>query len=651
MATDGELVQRAREGDHEAFGQLVDRYRDMVYGLGYHLTGEFEAARDLAQEAFVQAYIKLRQLRAPERFAGWLRQITLNLRRTQLRRREVVTVALEAEDQLSSPNPQPSETEVVVREALSKLRSPERLALTLRYISGYSHSEIGEFLGVRPETVKARLARARQHLRKEVMAMVDDTFGIKKLPEEFTKETVETAIRRAEEHLRQGRFGAALQEYEGVLKQNADYVPALLGMGIAQKMVGQEEEALRHFRRVVELDHANEEARGEMVHILGGRHDRIEEVIALEEQMLRLHPEQAYLHVDLASNLIVLQRYCEAEEHVRKALEEEPGNLTARIVQGDLLAFQGRYDEAVTVLEDAAPALAESEPYRIAHEWNRLELATVQCAAGRYDEAIETARNLLLLPEQSRVDRLVERCLQVIERCHHLTDRADAFADLCRDIREQTTHRNKADRLTWYLALFLESRLRGEEASAEFRRLGAIPARCWRVAAPFDNREGRGMATAYLPEQRVDLDDLDVGKDGRQIGWLRPVTNGAGSELNFVNQVQVNPFFFQWSLGYAVLKVISPTKREARFHFGAGGWTQIWVNGESIFLARTCAGVPDSDTAPLKLKRGENEVLVKVGVHDASPSLRGEYYYWSLFSRITHPDGEPMRDLRFPLAE
>ncbi len=68
--TDGQLVGRVRSGDREAFGDLVGRYRDMVYGLGYHLTNDFEEARDLAQEAFVQAYLKLGQLRDPDRFSG-----------------------------------------------------------------------------------------------------------------------------------------------------------------------------------------------------------------------------------------------------------------------------------------------------------------------------------------------------------------------------------------------------------------------------------------------------------------------------------------------------------------------------------------------------------------------------------------------------
>jgi hypothetical protein len=100
-----------------------------------------------------------------------------------------------------------------------------------------------------------------------------------------------------------------------------------------------------------------------------------------------------------------------------------------------------------------------------------------------------------------------------------------------------------------------------------------------------------------------------------------------------------------------VLRIVCPAKREAVFRFGAGGWSHLWLNGESVFLARTCVGVPDFDSVALKLKRGENNLLVKVGVHGASPSMRAEQYYWSLFSRITDADGEPMRDLRFPLGE
>lgn len=188
--TDGQLVEQARAGDKMAFGDLVDRYRDMVYGLGYHLTGNFEDARDLAQEAFVQGYLKLSQLHEPGKFSSWLRQIALNVHRMRRRSPAPITLPLDEEIEMK-PRHEPSEIETVVQEALAKLREPERLALTLHYINGYTQSEIGGFLGVQPATVKTRLARARQHLRKEIMAMVEDTFDKNKLPAEFRENVIQ----------------------------------------------------------------------------------------------------------------------------------------------------------------------------------------------------------------------------------------------------------------------------------------------------------------------------------------------------------------------------------------------------------------------------------------------------------------------------
>jgi RNA polymerase sigma-70 factor (ECF subfamily) len=223
-------VERVRQGDREAFGALVDRYRDMVYGLGYHLTGEFEAARDLAQEAFVQAYLKLSDLREPERFAGWLRQIAVNLHRMQRRRRQSASVPLDEEAEPAREH-WPSEIEVAVREALSRLRAPERLTITLHYIDGYSHAEIGDFLGVRAETVKARLARAREHLREEMANMVEETFERRALGDEFRREVLcdidrlaETVRRAAPDELRD----LVASRYGDLLREVRDGLPAAL---------------------------------------------------------------------------------------------------------------------------------------------------------------------------------------------------------------------------------------------------------------------------------------------------------------------------------------------------------------------------------------------------------------------------------------
>jgi RNA polymerase sigma-70 factor (ECF subfamily) len=195
VTTDAELVRRTRDGDREAFGELADRYRDMVYGLGYHLTRDFEAARDLAQEAFVQAFTKLDQLREPGKFAGWLRRIAHSVHRDGLRRRELTTVALEEDAHAGRSRERASEAELAVRLALERLREPDRLALTLHYIDGYTHAEIGSFLGIEREAVKTRVARARKRLQGKVIEMVEDVFREHALPPEFSKDVV-SAVNR-----------------------------------------------------------------------------------------------------------------------------------------------------------------------------------------------------------------------------------------------------------------------------------------------------------------------------------------------------------------------------------------------------------------------------------------------------------------------
>jgi len=68
-------------------------------------------------------------------------------------------------------------------------------------------------------------------------------------------------------------------------------------------------------------------------------------------------------------------------------------------------------------------------------------------------------------------------------------------------------------------------------------------------------------------------------------------------------------------------------------------------------LCATAVGTPDGEVVPITPKPGRNELLVKIGMRRAGPTTRGEYYYWSLFSRVTDNQGEPIKDLQFPMAD
>ena len=184
--TDADIVDRVRAGDSEAYSQLVGRYQNAVYGLVYHHLQNFEGARDVAQEAFVRAYLHLEQLREPAKFGPWLRQVAVN-ECHMWQRRQRTTELLDADPAMPDQVEQ-VETRLMIREALDCLSEASRLTLTLFYMQSYSLQEIAAFLEVPITTVKSRLRNARARLRKELMQMVEDTLKHEPLPENFAEQ-------------------------------------------------------------------------------------------------------------------------------------------------------------------------------------------------------------------------------------------------------------------------------------------------------------------------------------------------------------------------------------------------------------------------------------------------------------------------------
>src|SRR5215213_4123479 len=100
---DAELIERVRAGDREAFGPLVARHQGRIYQLCYRVAGNSPDAEDLAHETFVEAYLKLEQLREPAKFGAWLRALALNLCRMWYRRRQREAGALLEEPAQAEP--------------------------------------------------------------------------------------------------------------------------------------------------------------------------------------------------------------------------------------------------------------------------------------------------------------------------------------------------------------------------------------------------------------------------------------------------------------------------------------------------------------------------------------------------------------------
>ena len=183
------LVRQAQSGDRDAFGALVEQFQPTVYAIALRRLGNASDALELTQEVFLHVLERITQLREPERFAGWLRQVAVRMAINRATRRvappSVESGILEgASLQSDDPLDQLIDRERAehVWAALGRLKSMDREALDAFYIRGHSLVEIAEMLDVPLGTVKRRLHTARKRLKMELEASVVD-------PEEWTSES------------------------------------------------------------------------------------------------------------------------------------------------------------------------------------------------------------------------------------------------------------------------------------------------------------------------------------------------------------------------------------------------------------------------------------------------------------------------------
>ncbi|MGP0065053.1 MAG: RNA polymerase sigma factor [Isosphaeraceae bacterium] len=176
------LVGRAQRGDREAFGELVEQFQPTVYAIALRRLANASDALELTQEVFLHVLRRIGQLREPERFAGWLRQVAVRMAINRATRRvsppsvEVGILEGAASEHSDEPLDQLISRERSERlwAALGRLKALDREALDAFYIRGHSLLEIAEMLDVPLGTVKRRLHTARKRLKLELEASVAD---------------------------------------------------------------------------------------------------------------------------------------------------------------------------------------------------------------------------------------------------------------------------------------------------------------------------------------------------------------------------------------------------------------------------------------------------------------------------------------------
>jgi RNA polymerase sigma-70 factor (ECF subfamily) len=176
------LIRDARDGDLDSFNRLVLAYQDVVFNQAYRVMGEYEAAQDATQEAFISAYRKLGSYRGGS-FRAWLLRIVTNACYDELRRRKRrPTTPLEPVDSydeeiqsprwMADPGEKPEDTVTraelsdAIQHCLDELPIDFRTAVVLVDIQGMNYAEAAAVVGTPLGTIKSRLARARRGLRQ-----------------------------------------------------------------------------------------------------------------------------------------------------------------------------------------------------------------------------------------------------------------------------------------------------------------------------------------------------------------------------------------------------------------------------------------------------------------------------------------------------
>jgi RNA polymerase sigma-70 factor, ECF subfamily len=185
------FIERLRDRDLAAFEELVARFERPVYGLCFRLLGDAEEARDAAQETFLKVYRGLGGFRAQSGLKTWIYRIAINQAMNQQRwwrrrhRDETISLDLTRGDSettigsmlaghASSPEALAiqSESEGRIMQALGEIKQEYRIALVLREIEELSYEEIAVTLGISIGTVKSRIARGREELRRRVKDLI-----------------------------------------------------------------------------------------------------------------------------------------------------------------------------------------------------------------------------------------------------------------------------------------------------------------------------------------------------------------------------------------------------------------------------------------------------------------------------------------------
>ncbi len=181
---DALLVEKASQGDRQAFNKLILKYQDRVYSICFKITGDYDTANDCAQETFIKVFKKLKSFKGKSKFSTWLYSVTVNTCKNYITssyyKKEYSTINIvkdknnqqigefEVTDNRYDPEKEilADEVEEKIKGAVLQLPVDLRIIVIMKDMEGRTYEEVANILSMKEGTVKSKLARARNQLRK-----------------------------------------------------------------------------------------------------------------------------------------------------------------------------------------------------------------------------------------------------------------------------------------------------------------------------------------------------------------------------------------------------------------------------------------------------------------------------------------------------
>lgn len=172
MLPDEQIIEAVVSGDQTAFASLVDKYKRMAFNVAFRILKNESEAEEAAMDAFVKVYRNLKNFDHRSKFSTWFYRIVTNESLGRARKKKHEMVDLSSAHHLGELDGGSGENAKLVRTAINALGEKDAEVLTLYYLKELSLAEIGEMLGVEPNTIKVNVHRARKKLAATMLDLI-----------------------------------------------------------------------------------------------------------------------------------------------------------------------------------------------------------------------------------------------------------------------------------------------------------------------------------------------------------------------------------------------------------------------------------------------------------------------------------------------